>query len=144
MPRQGSPGRGLFRVMRPPWVVLTILYCAGLFWLSAKPSREFPVELFPQADKVVHGVLYGVLAAIVGVGLRRAGQAGPRAEFHAPWVFAALYGLSDELHQLFVPTRSCDALDLAADTAGALMAVWFLRRMRAWRWWPARAAQTKA
>lgn len=34
---------------------------------------------------------------------------------------ASLYGVSDEIHQLFVPGRFCDPVDWAVDTAGALV-----------------------
>lgn len=34
---------------------------------------------------------------------------------------ASLYGVSDELHQLFVPGRACDPLDWAVDTAGGAL-----------------------
>jgi VanZ family protein len=33
-------------------------------------------------------------------------------------IAAALYGASDEFHQYFVPHRSCDAADWAADLLG--------------------------
>jgi VanZ family protein len=33
--------------------------------------------------------------------------------------FAAVYGLSDEVHQLFVPQRQFDLKDVAADVTGA-------------------------
>ena len=33
--------------------------------------------------------------------------------------FVALYGAADEIHQRFVPNRSCDVLDWLADTLGA-------------------------
>lgn len=39
------------------------------------------------------------------------------------FIIVSLYGLSDEIHQAFVPNRSCDALDLMADMAGALTAI---------------------
>ena len=45
---------------------------------------------------------------------------------------ASLYGVTDELHQLFVPDRACDPVDWLVDTAGAalgaLLASHILRR----------------
>jgi VanZ family protein len=38
-------------------------------------------------------------------------------------LFTSLYGASDELHQYFVPNRSCDFYDWLADSIGAVMAL---------------------
>jgi VanZ family protein len=35
---------------------------------------------------------------------------------------ASLYGVSDEVHQAFVPGRNADVFDWVADTTGALLA----------------------
>lgn len=35
------------------------------------------------------------------------------------FIFSVLYGVSDELHQYFVPNRLCDLYDVLADAAGA-------------------------
>ena len=43
-----------------------------------------------------------------------------------PIVFVAMYGLSDEIHQVFVPNRSFEVADILADTMGAVMAQCFL------------------
>jgi VanZ family protein len=45
----------------------------------------------------------------------------------------SLYGVSDEIHQAFVPGRSSDVLDWMADTAGTLVALYLFRRLRARR-----------
>ena len=37
-------------------------------------------------------------------------------------VIASLYGVTDELHQIFVPGRTCDPLDWVVDTIAALLA----------------------
>jgi VanZ family protein len=108
--------------------LLTALYCSGIFYLSSKNHIDSPGLFdFPGADKVVHGVEYGMLAALVSVGIRRSNKTVRAAVLlGAPWVFAALYGITDEFHQWFVPGRSCDILDWLADTSGAGLVSWFL------------------
>ena len=39
------------------------------------------------------------------------------------FVFSCLYGISDELHQLFVPGRNADVYDAVSDAAGALIVI---------------------
>jgi VanZ family protein len=36
-------------------------------------------------------------------------------------LLATLYGVTDELHQLFTPRRSCDFYDVVADAVGGLL-----------------------
>lgn len=98
-------------------------YCALIFALSAQPDPPKPELGFeiPGLDKLAHAVLFGGLAGLVSVGLRRSNtRLRPEVQFYAPIAFAVLYGLTDEIHQLFVPDRSFELLDLTADAAGAL------------------------
>jgi len=99
------------------------VYCGLIFWLSHQ-SSPIPVEMrFPGEDKVAHIILYGGLAGLVSIGLHRAPKTYPQWVLRfGPILFAGLYGLSDELHQSFVPMRSASALDLVADVVGATMA----------------------
>ena len=49
---------------------------------------------------------------------------------HAVWAAvagSALYGVSDETHQLFVPFREADVLDIVADTVGGTVGAWSWR-----------------
>ena len=109
--------------MKTHYWLLTVLYCAGLFWLSNQPFDQRPELEIPGLDKLIHAILYGGLAVLVSNGIRRSGkETDPKWQFWAPILFATLYGLSDETHQYFVPNRSFDPLDLLADSAGALLA----------------------
>jgi len=45
------------------------------------------------------------------------------------FVITVLYGVSDEFHQSFVPGRTPDVADVAADAAGAALAL-----TAAWAW----------
>jgi len=108
--------------MKWPYLLLVIIYCAGIWWLSSQSNPPRPEYTFPGDDKVVHATIYGILATLVLVGLRRSHpDLKPALLFWLPILFAAVYGLTDEIHQSFVPHRSADPLDLLADTTGALL-----------------------
>ncbi|MBI5118835.1 VanZ family protein [Candidatus Poribacteria bacterium] len=105
-----------------PFLVATIAYCVLLFYLSSVPS--FPLsEPFKHFDKLVHFCLFGGLSATIAAGLRRARREYAYTTLFAlPVGFSVLYGLSDEIHQLFVPNRTFTAADLIADALGAIAA----------------------
>ena len=106
--------------MSAPYWLATALYCAGLFWLSADSTPIVPAAVFPGQDKAAHAVLYAGLAAVVSVGVRRSRQPKPpAAQFWIPLLFACFYGMTDEIHQIFVPNRVFDPWDIAADALGA-------------------------
>lgn len=69
-------------------------------------------------DKLVHACAYAVLGAALAWGRRSSATTLAHG-----WLLAlgALYGLSDEWHQAFVPGRSPDPADLAADVAGLVV-----------------------
>ncbi len=108
--------------MRPRHLVLTALYCAGLFWLSSSANPIQVKPAFPGEDKIVHACLYAGLSFVVALGLRQSGKTyGAWTVYLLPIVFASLYGITDEFHQRFVPGRTCDVFDWAADTTGAAL-----------------------
>ncbi len=72
------------------------------------------------SDKTVHGLVYGLLGALVLRAVAGAGWAGVTlVAVLAATVISGLYGVTDELHQGFVPGRSTEALDMVADAVGA-------------------------
>jgi VanZ family protein len=76
------------------------------------------------ADKIVHILIYGLLAVLCY--LSAAHQSKYPALFKNAIlftiIFCSLYGISDELHQSFVPNRDCEFWDWAADFAGIILA----------------------
>jgi VanZ family protein len=109
-----------------------VLAWAGLiFWLSSIPDLSSGLEADFLLRKLAHVGVYAVLAALLW---RAAGGSlfqKIRAVFFFSFTASALYALSDEWHQSFVPGRGASAADLAIDAAGALMAcLWLGRRSR--------------
>ena len=115
----------------PSWLLLTA-YGLLLFIQSALPSPHIGPEL-TGTDKVLHLAAY----AVMGFLACRAFATWPRLRnpiilYMAGFLFAVLFGLSDEWHQSFVPARTADGWDLVADGIGALLGVgifgWCYRR----------------
>jgi VanZ family protein len=103
------------------------VYCALIFALSS--ISNVPALPMRISDKTAHAVLYAGFGFLV----TRALAGGIGGTLTARAVFAALaicavYGLSDEVHQLFVPRRMFDLRDLAADVAGGGLgsAAWWM------------------
>ncbi len=46
-----------------------------------------------------------------------------RVSFWIPWAAGAAYAVTDELHQAFVPGRSCELRDMLIDACGVLLGV---------------------
>ncbi len=115
-----APGRSRRRAAGALWA-LPVAYAAVIFWLS---SRSNPLPFLPPAlftfDKLLHGVEYAGLGALLVVAARRSG-ARLRTAVAAAAFAAAVYGTSDELHQRFVPGRDADPRDVVADLAGGVV-----------------------
>lgn len=99
--------------------VLAAAWAALVFWLSSRSQLPFSVTLPSGVDKVAHAGAYAVLGALLTLATAGARFSGRRAVLVAA-AMASLYGVSDEVHQSFVPGRDTSAGDWAADTAGAL------------------------
>lgn len=111
--------------MKPRYMMAVGAYCAAIFVLSSQSEAPDAAQSFldfPGSDKVAHVILYAGLAATVSVGVKRSnGSISPRLLFWLPVAFSALYGVSDEVHQLFVPQRTLDPMDVLADVLGAMI-----------------------
>lgn len=96
---------------------------------SAAPSSRAWLRALEQAgaDKAVHFLLFGVLAALLG---RWRSSGGFGAPLLVAVLAATVYGALTEALQAVVPGRSPEWIDLVADGVGALAGVVFLRWLR--------------
>ncbi len=112
------------------WVA-PLAWMGLIFYLSAQSSLPDLTPGAPSLQEIAgHMFVYFVLAflwrwALAGAGVR-----------HASWwalLIVALYGISDEFHQSFVPNRTPSFSDWTNDLLGggiALGAVWWMGRRR--------------
>jgi VanZ family protein len=105
-----------------PWLPAAA-WALVIFSLSARST--IPGPEIPYFDKVAHFGAYAVLGVLLAFGAHRSGAPA--------WIALALgivYGASDEIHQMFVPGRSPDVMDWAADAAGVITACYLYSRWR--------------
>lgn len=100
------------------WLPVAV-YMAAIFYVSAQSNPPAPGGV---PDYILHGVEYAVLSVLTFRAL--SGGLPSRLSQARVWLTLAItvgYGVTDELHQLFVPFRTADIRDVAYDLAGALL-----------------------
>lgn len=124
--------------MRP---VVAIAYAAPLLAysalvyavsaLTAPPAPEYPFE---WGDKISHAGAYAVMYVLAVRASRVLGEDRSIGfRYVSAFLFCVIYGASDELHQYFVPGRSCDIFDWLADAVGAGAAALALPLAARWK-----------
>ena len=91
-----------------------------IFFLSTLPDAETPFR-YTIPDKIAHGTEYFILAFFIFIAFQRTTSLRFITTALITVIWVALYGLSDEYHQLHVPTRNFDLWDLFADVTGAVI-----------------------
>ncbi len=101
------------RKARVVWSILLTVYAGAIFALSSLPltGRE-PLLPFPNGDKLLHFMEFSIFFFL-------SWKAIPvRRRVLCSLLITALYAGSDEIHQIFVATRTASLLDWFADFAG--------------------------
>lgn len=108
------------------------LYAGTIVMLSSMsaPQAYFPSWAGEINDKVLHMLEYAILAILCyRAFLHAAGKQLSGFAVVLAIVATVLFGVSDEIHQSFVPLREADPWDLVADAAGSFMGVLLWRRI---------------
>lgn len=111
------------------------IYCLLIYIQSSYPSSE-KISSIPYFDKILHFAAYAFLGGL----LLRALKTLPiknniRLVMILSITLSALYGISDEIHQHYVPYRDADIMDALADIIGSIFGVYiyhffWLERLR--------------
>lgn len=99
-----------------------LAYMAAIFWMSSRSDPIPGLRLVGGTDKIAHAAAYSLLGFL----LARAfvGSFPTRGLVSMALVGALVgtfYGVTDELHQTFVPGRHGNVFDVAANTLGAFL-----------------------
>ena len=102
------------------WLPL-LLYCLLIFIQSSYPATQ-SLPSIPHMDKLAHAGAYALLGFLFHRVFQRTRIQKNAVMLMVLSVLASsLYGISDEIHQYFVPSRMADIADVAANTVGSFM-----------------------
>ena len=103
---------------------MSIVVATAIFVLSSRSKLPLPDSVvFPGMDKVLHALAFGCFAFAFSYWLGASlWKTKPFLCILIVCVAAACYGVSDEIHQMFVPGRDASVYDWIADCTGALIA----------------------
>ena len=107
-----------------------LLYCLLIFIQSSYPSPDIGPH-WPFKDKVLHFTAYALLGALFLRAFKTT-----RIKHHLKLIimfsvlFSSLYGISDEIHQSFVPYRTADVMDALADILGSAFGVYIFFKIK--------------
>jgi len=96
-----------------------LLWAGVIFWLSSIPGTDLPPTGF---SSLAHVVVYLILSALIFIALRPGVDRA--SAICLAILLASAYGVTDEIHQSFVPNRTPDIADWGFDTIGAAIGAW--------------------
>lgn len=100
-----------------------ILYWILILTLTSLPGYDLPSVRIN--DKIEHLLAFGGLGFLLNLSLRIQNKFTIIKKHPAisTILIVTIYAAFDELHQLFIPQRTCDILDWTADTIGVTIGV---------------------
>ncbi|MEO8513298.1 MAG: VanZ family protein [Ignavibacteria bacterium] len=108
---------------------LVLAWALIIFIQSSFPAVDFPKVEWISMDKVIHMGVFGLLAALCYISFIHLGKGSTFSKNAFLWtaIICIVYGASDEFHQYFVPYRSSEVQDWAADVAGVIIMLLIIR-----------------
>ena len=107
-----------------------------LHWLLPSLSERSVSKIVFFVRKCAHLSEYAILALLFWRALRKPVRSDRRpwhwSEARLAILFVALYAATDEFHQLFVPTREGQVMDVVIDTTGGalgMLLLWGIGRL---------------
>ena len=105
-------------------------YALLIFVLSSIPSLSPPDLGLDWEDKIAHFIEYSILGVLIIRSLEATSATLTAGWLWIAWGLGAFYGITDEIHQYFVPNRFASPWDATADAIGVAIGILIYRQFR--------------
>jgi VanZ family protein len=109
-----------------------ILWMFFIFLISSVESIPHMQTIFISTDKLAHTIEFFVFCWFCwrAMYFQDTFSLLKRWSLFFAFIFTCIFGYLDEVHQLFVPGRSYEYLDMLADATGALLCIVIITFMK--------------
>ncbi|TYS64002.1 hypothetical protein FZD47_10910 [Bacillus infantis] len=117
------------------WIIriLPLLYMGLIWFLSSMPADAVVALPDSKVDSFLkesmHLIEFAILYILLVLAFLTGGSFTKKLNIILA-VIAALYGVTDEIHQSFIPARSSSLIDVAKDWIGVAVAYYFVYQAR--------------
>ena len=108
-------------------MTILIIYMGIIFWISSLPSEKLTPERgigITISQSIKHIGEFWILGILMSMVLVQVTNKTLSVAFWSS-VFSVCYGILDEIHQAFVPTRYCTIDDVCINAIGSVIGVLF-------------------
>jgi VanZ family protein len=106
-----------------------IIWMVVIFYLSSRPrfsiTHKFVLDF--AIFKILHMIEYGLLYFLFFRAFYKTSQLYLTQQFILSFLLALFYAITDEFHQLFVPTREGKIRDIIIDMGGIILVYYFIK-----------------
>lgn len=123
--------KGVHCMKKLVFTLLPILYMILIWVLSSNPADAIvntPFSFDSLLKESLHLIEFAILYWLIALACMVNGKWTERASMIAASI-AILYGLTDEIHQSFVPARSATVIDFVKDTIGVGVSYLIARKL---------------
>jgi hypothetical protein len=100
------------------------LFIGFIIFLADTADHNFAFRLIghiPYGDKLMHGLLYGVMALLLNYGLNFKSKKIFGFNMQVGALIVLTFAGLEEITQYWLPSRTCDVFDFVADTVGVVL-----------------------
>lgn len=116
-----------FLTSKWPAILWSVIVFVALV-ISVQGMERDGIKLFPQSDKIIHFILFGVFTLLW---LNYLNHKKPlnKSELLVVVAISSIYGIAMEFVQLLpIVSRDFSIGDMAADVAGSIAAAWWYKK----------------
>jgi VanZ family protein len=100
------------------------LFISTIIYIADNANYNFAfrfVGAIPYGDKIMHGILYGIMALLLNYGLNFKSIRAFGFDMQIGAIAVLLFAGLEEISQYWLPSRTCDIWDFVADIVGVIL-----------------------
>ena len=105
-------------------IILNVLWILFIIIMMTEPHHDNEKQLFEGIDKIFHAGAFALMTTLLNWLIKTFSDLPNRITYALSILSVIAFGATMEIIQVQYCQRSCEFLDIVADTGGAIIACW--------------------